>query len=222
MTKVRTVDGRHSFNAIVFDFDGVLVESVDVKTQAFAELYRTHGETVVEQVVAHHLANGGVSRFEKFRYFHSNILGVPLRAEEEVKLGERFSSLVEDAVVAAPYVAGAREFLENNSIRLPMYVASGTPQQELQRIIARRGMAQYFREIYGSPAVKGLILQKIVQDNGCDPNCILMVGDAMTDYEGALQAGTSFIGRVPPGVKNPFPASVRIFPNLEGLQRLCG
>ena len=51
---------------LVFDFDGVLADSVDIKADAFAELYSPYGSEIVEQVVAHQLANGGMSRFEKF------------------------------------------------------------------------------------------------------------------------------------------------------------
>ncbi|MCX5934210.1 MAG: hypothetical protein NTU99_05390, partial [Pseudanabaena sp. LacPavin_0818_WC45_MAG_42_6] len=51
------------YDAIVFDFDGVLVESVDVKTQAFGTLYAEYGDLIVEQVKAYHLLHGGVSRF---------------------------------------------------------------------------------------------------------------------------------------------------------------
>ena len=50
--------------AIIFDFDGVLVESVDVKTRAFASLYEKYGQKVVAQVEDYHLNNGGIARFE--------------------------------------------------------------------------------------------------------------------------------------------------------------
>ena len=60
--------------AVVFDFDGVLAESVDVKTRAYALLFQDEGGDVVRQVVDFHLKNGGVSRFEKFRCYYSDIL----------------------------------------------------------------------------------------------------------------------------------------------------
>ena len=54
---------------IVFDFDGVIAESVQVKTNAFAELYGPFGNDVVQKVISHHEANGGVSRYEKIKYY---------------------------------------------------------------------------------------------------------------------------------------------------------
>ena len=58
-----------AIHAIVFDFDGVLAESVDIKTRAFALLFRDEGEEVVRKVIDFHLKNGGVSRFEKIKFF---------------------------------------------------------------------------------------------------------------------------------------------------------
>lgn len=206
--------GALAFDAIVFDFDGVLVESVDVKTQAFASLYESYGPTVVEKVVAWHLAHGGVSRFEKFRYFHRNFLGRDLPPDEEDALGERFSTLVEDAVVAASWVPGAREFLESRYRGLPLYVASGTPDEELKRILDRRGIAHYFRSVAGSPTNKADILRRFAHFGGVAPQRMLMIGDATTDFDGAVGAGTGFLGRVKSGQSNPFPAQVPVVPDL--------
>lgn len=205
-----------AYDAIVFDFDGVLAQSVDVKTRAFADLYREHGPAVVEQVVAWHLANGGVSRYEKFRHFHRAFLGQALPAEEEVRLGERFSALVEAAVIAAPPVPGSMEFLVAYHDRLPLLVASGTPEDELLRIIEQRGMAHFFAAVAGSPRTKATILLDFAAHLELDPARILMIGDAMTDHDGAVAAGTAFLGIAPP-YDNPFPPAVPVLPDLTGL-----
>ena len=57
---------------IFFDFDGVIAESVKAKSDAFAEIYRPYGSKIVSQVVEYHNLNGGVSRYDKFKYFHKN------------------------------------------------------------------------------------------------------------------------------------------------------
>jgi phosphoglycolate phosphatase-like HAD superfamily hydrolase len=204
------------FDAIVFDFDGVLVESVDVKTRAFAALYEPHGADVVRQVVEWHLAHGGVSRYEKFRYFHQTFLGSALAPAEESELSGRFSALVEEAVIAASWVPGAHEFLEGWHARLPLYVASGTPEAELLRIIERRGMKRYFAGIAGSPRKKGVILRDFLGRSGVSPARLLMVGDAMTDFDGAAEAGVPFLGIAPVGLGH-FPAGASVLPDLTGL-----
>lgn len=204
------------FDAIVFDFDGVLVDSVDVKTRAFAALYEPYGAEVVGKVVAWHLEHGGVSRHEKFRHFHRVFLDRPLREEEVFGLAERFSVLVEDAVVAADWISGAQEFVQDFHRRLPLYVASGTPEEELVRIVDRRRMAAYFAGVAGSPRKKGEILRDFIRRAGIQPSRVLMVGDATTDYQGASEAGTAFLG-VAQEKDNPFPPGVPILPDLAEL-----
>lgn len=208
------------YAAIAFDFDGVLVESVDVKTRAFAALYEPYGEAVVAQVVAYHLAHGGISRFEKFRHFHREFLGLPLAAAEETALGERFSALVEDAVVAAPMVAGAAEFLAAYHSKLPLYVVSGTPEVELHRIVERRRLGGYFRAVFGSPRGKAELLAGIAAAEAIEAARLLMVGDATTDYAGANGAGTAFVGRVADCQIDPFPPGTVTIPDLRALPAL--
>jgi HAD superfamily hydrolase (TIGR01549 family) len=208
-------------DAIVFDFDGVLVESVDVKTRAFAALYAPYGPEACAAVVAYHLEHGGLSRYEKFRHCHRAFLGRELAPEEERALGERFAALVEDAVVAAPWVAGAREFLEAFHARLPLFVASGTPEEELLRIVERRGMRRYFAGVRGAPAAKAQIIAGFAREACVAPERVLMVGDSSTDYEGARRAGAQFV-RVAPPTAPAFAPEVPVLPDLAGLARHIG
>ena len=80
--------------ALVFDFDGVLVESVDTKTKAYAALFKDEGEEVIRSVLKYHLENGGVSRFEKFRFIYQRILCQPLSKEKFHSLCENFSKMI--------------------------------------------------------------------------------------------------------------------------------
>ena len=98
--------------AVIFDFDGVIAESVNVKTDAFARLFEPEGPEIVERVLEHHLANGGVSRFDKFRFYYKEFLARPLSEPELDSLCGQFSHLVVEAVIDAPWVPGAQETLQ--------------------------------------------------------------------------------------------------------------
>ena len=142
-----------TWEAIIFDFDGVVVESGEIKTQAFANLYREHGETIMAEVARYHVLHGGMSRYEKFRYFQHHLLEKPpLTVEEERILDTRFSELVVEAVIASESVAGAAELIRREAERIPLFVASGTPEAELKTIVALRRLARYFTAVRGSPA----------------------------------------------------------------------
>ncbi|PSJ17081.1 HAD family hydrolase [Nitrosomonas supralitoralis] len=206
------------WQAIIFDFDGVVVESGKIKTQAFAELYRPHGADIVEKVVQFHNQNGGMSRYHKFRHFQQHYLNKPPLSEaEEKKLDLLFSELVVEAVIAAEPVPGAIELIRHQAEKIPLFVASGTPDSELKIIVERRGLTPYFKAVSGAPALKKTIIAEILSAYGLKPESVLMIGDAIADLEGAQANNTAFLGRVYPGDPNPFPAHIEIVSDLRGL-----
>jgi phosphoglycolate phosphatase-like HAD superfamily hydrolase len=205
-------------DAIIFDFDGVLVESVDIKTRAFVELYARHGEAVMGAVERYHLGNTGISRFVKFRHIETDILGQPPLDKEGVeRLAARFAQLVIDKVVAAPMVPGAQAFLDRQRGRVPMFVVSGTPSDELAAIIERRGLEAYFEGSWGSPGSKAGHIAELLNLHGLDAGRCLMIGDAMADYEGARANHVPFLGRVASGGASPFPPGTKTFTDFTEL-----
>lgn len=182
-----------NWQAIIFDFDGVIVESGDIKTQAFAELYRSYGPEIEAAVVAYHKQNGGMSRYQKFRYFQEQLLHQsPLTPKEEQALDQRFSELVIEAVIHSESVSGAEALIHNAHKHIPLFIASGTPEKELQRIVERRGLASYFVDVRGSPQPKQTLIAEILKAHALLSEKVLMVGDAMADYLGAKANNTAF------------------------------
>lgn len=184
-----------SLRAIVFDFDGVVLESADLKTEAFIELFEHHGAAVARQVEAHHLANLGISRFKKFEWIYANILQQPLSDAQSHALGEQFSALALDKILAAPFVPGAVDALQTLTGQLPLFVASGTPQAELDLIVERRGLREHFREVWGTPTEKPVILRDLMSRFGLAADEMLFIGDGLSDYKAAHAVGTGFLAR---------------------------
>jgi HAD superfamily hydrolase (TIGR01509 family) len=181
--------------AIAFDFDGVLVESVDVKTRAYAHLFKEYGQDVVSKVVGYHMKNGGISRFVKLRTIYEKILKKPLSEKKFELLSEQFSNIVVDAVVAAPWVEGAQEFLQKNKNRYLYFIVSGTPQEELELIVQRRQMEQYFCAVLGSPKNKVDLFREVLPRLNLTPEETVFVGDAETDWNAAKAIGLAFLWR---------------------------
>lgn len=182
--------------AVIFDFDGVITESNDIKTEAFAKLFKGEGKRIVKKVVDYHLNNAGVSRYKKFKYIYKEILKRPLKNGKFEMLCARFSELVVEDVVSCPYVKGAKEFLEKHASSYKCYVLSATPLEEIKKIITRRKIGHYFSEIYGSPDKKSEVVKKILKGEKLDPKNLLYIGDAMSDYRAAKDSGIHFIARV--------------------------
>ncbi|MBF0378164.1 MAG: HAD family hydrolase [Desulfamplus sp.] len=200
-----------SLQAVFFDFDGVILDSVNVKTEAFAKMFRSYGSEVEQKVVDYHLAHCGISRFNKFRYYYETLLNTPITEEELINLGDKFSDLVLQGVLESPYIEGALESLQLlNRQNIPAFVVSGTPEEELKLIIKRRNIEMLFKEVHGSPRLKNEIIQDIQRKYSIEPSRTLFIGDAMTDYNAAKATGTRFLGIVSKNTSSPFPQDTPI------------
>jgi len=204
--------------AIVFDFDGVILESVDIKTRAFRELFKDYPDHV-ERIVKLHLDNTGMSRFDKFKIICADYLGRPTDDGELSRLGEAFSRIVYQEILHCPFVPGAFEFLEKRSKQYELFLASATPQDELWDIVKGRGLDRFFKGVYGSPRRKDEILLGILVERKLRPEEVVFIGDAINDYRYAREALIPFIGRVPEGQANLFPKQ-HLVATIEDLQDL--
>jgi phosphoglycolate phosphatase-like HAD superfamily hydrolase len=205
---------------VVFDFDGVILESGDIKTEAFLELFAEHEEHRAA-IRRHHLENLGLSRFKKFEWIYQHLLGRQLAAVERQELGERFSRIVFEKVCCAPFVPGARESLEAlAAARVPLIVASGTPQDELERIIKARGLEALFAEVYGTPNEKPEVLRGVIARYGCTASEIVFIGDGTSDADAAASVGVPFLARRTPELAEHWArVGARCVDDLRDLER---
>lgn len=190
-------------SAIIFDFDGVICESVEAKTEAFKKLFQDHPKHL-EKIVQFHMANGGMSRFEKFKIIYRDFLKMELTEEKSRELGKRFIEYSYDLVVNSTFVRGAYEFLNKYYKKFSLFIASGTPREEMISIVKEKKLDKYFQEIYGSPLTKAELIIIILQQKKLDPDQVIFVGDSINDYRGASEAGVRFIGRIHPRYPDPF------------------
>ncbi len=195
----------------------MLAESANIKADAFRDLYAPYGEEVVEKCVAYHNLHAGLSRVLKIHHYHKTFLGIDISDDEVAEWAGRYSDIVEDKVVHCPAVPGAIPFLEAVAGKIPIFVISGTPEEELQRIVTKRGWDHHFDEVHGSPRLKPEIINDILGRRGLDRDQVLFVGDAMTDYNAARDTNLAFLGRVAPGEENLFPDDTEIVDDLSGL-----
>jgi phosphoglycolate phosphatase-like HAD superfamily hydrolase len=181
--------------AIIFDLDGVIIESAEIKTDAFRMLFADYPDRLPE-IIAYHQKNAGISRYNKFRYIYEKMLGQELSLEKEKELGDRFSQIVLDEVIKAPLVAGAEDFLKSKHQRYILFVISGTPEEELHYILRRRGLDIYFQGVYGTPRTKPEVTRRILTEYQLASQEVVFVGDAESDRISAEKVGIFFIARI--------------------------
>jgi phosphoglycolate phosphatase-like HAD superfamily hydrolase len=180
--------------AVVFDFDGVILESADIKTRAFLALYAAYPEKL-PAIREYHLNHVGISRYVKFEYIQGEILGLHYTDADRARLSAEFERLTLEQILRCPEVPGAAQLLRQLGGRVLRVVASGTPHEELQKIVAHRGMSGWFDEVWGTPRTKPEILLDVLTRHHLPPQRVLMVGDGMSDYQAARETGVRFLAR---------------------------
>lgn len=192
--------------AVFFDFDGVICDSVNIKTEAFSEIYRQYGERIEKAVVDFHLSNGGMSRHEKFKFWHKQFFNTEISQNELEQLASEFSNLVLKKVIESDYIHGALDtlnFLKSENI--PMYIVSATPDSEINEIIIKRNLTLYFNGVHGSPLNKEIIVADILFRENYNPRLCLFVGDSLNDLQAAKSNKLQFLGIIDDYNKAIFP-----------------
>jgi phosphoglycolate phosphatase-like HAD superfamily hydrolase len=185
------------FKIVFWDFDGVIKDSVSVKTLGYEKLFSPFGKEVVERVTCHHKMNGGVSRFEKIPLYLS-WAGQPSNTDKVQEYCEQFSKLVQQAVINSPWVPGVYEYLSSHNVVQCFILITGTPQDEIEQILEALEIAQYFREVHGAPKNKANVVNEVLIRLDYSPKQALIIGDSNTDLEAAEENNVAFLLRQTP------------------------
>ena len=201
-----------SAKAVVFDFDGTLVDSTDIKKRGFDYTFADYPEFMPE-IQAYCHGNNHTIRFEKFRYVTEQILHLPYTPEMERRFSQRFADFTTEAVAASPEIPGAEVFLRSLAAYRPALLSS-TPTGILLTILDRRGWRDLFSTIQGAPINKQAWLQGFQNLLGCRADEIVFFGDTDEDERSGKAAGCIFV-RVGPAVSgNGDRLAVRDFTDL--------
>lgn len=208
-------DAGTRLQAIIFDFDGVILDSAGLKTQAFADCYAGEHAEKIAEVVAYQERHGGIGRREKFAYFERAIFDRPGDPDSLDALCRRFAQLADTALLDAPFIPGAEQALATLHGRLPLHLVSGMPEVELKAVLARRQLCGLFASVAGSPKPKLAEFRRILSEGGYAPDAVLAVGDSRTEFDAALELGIPFLAIVAKGAPDFFPADLPRRPDLS-------
>lgn len=181
-----------NYHSLVFDCDGVVLDSNRIKTQAFYDAALIYGHDAAQALKDYHVKNGGISRYKKFEYFLSEILGGHVNPDDLKQLLERFASEVKKGLLAskvAPRLDELRDYTQHTN----WLIVSGGDQAELREAFTQKGLDVFFDGgIFGSPDTKELILEREIRQSNIDKPA-LFLGDSKYDYQAARQAGLDFV-----------------------------
>jgi phosphoglycolate phosphatase-like HAD superfamily hydrolase len=180
------------YKNLVFDCDGVILDSNKVKRDAFYYAAIPYGEMPARALVQYHTQNGGISRFVKFEKFLREMVGQPVTEAAMQELLDRFEQASREGLLECAITPGLAE-LKSAYPDARWMVVSGASQSELNDVFSRRGIDHWFDAgIFGSPDSKDEILSReIASGNLVLP--ALFFGDSRYDHLAATRAGLDFV-----------------------------
>jgi len=186
---------------VVFDFDGVLVDSNVVKRNAYFDIFTSLGATrpVVEAVLEDNRDGNRYQIIECIlrRLVTAGFFSARSRLDKLVtKYAEQYNDICEKYAATCREIAGVSTCLSRLARRYALYVNSATPEDPLRRIICRRGWEIYFREVLGCSHTKTDNLRQILERERISCTEVVFVGDNQQDMTAALQCGCQFVGLV--------------------------
>lgn len=180
------------FRAIVFDFDGTLVDSNSIKE---ACLHATiAGVPGGREALRKALPLGG----DRYRLFGEVARHLDPRDALPERRGYQlaldYGRRCARGIAAAPERRGARAALAALKRRgLKLYVNSATPRRDLLALLRARRLSGYLDGTLGAPASKACNLRRLMQSERLSPRQMVVVGDSTDDLVSARAVGAWFV-----------------------------
>ncbi len=178
---------------IIFDFDGVILDSVPTKTEGFKKLFQNFSTDEVNKLVLYHELNGGKSRYVKIKYFFNELLHKDISEQEILEYANKYSEITKEELTNPKYIIeDTLNFIKTNHKKYEMHIASGADEKDLKYICEKLDLTKYFLSINGSPKIKSEIVKDILLDNRYDINETILIGDSVNDFDSAKNNGIDF------------------------------
>lgn len=182
------------YKTIVFDCDGVILNSNKTKVNAYFEVAKRMGGTdeQAQALVEHHIAKGSFPRNGKIEYYLTHIAPQAISPSLIQQYMEAFDDILDKTLMMCEVAKGLDE-LKLATPNARWMLLSGGDQAELRRIFPRRNLAHLFESgIFGGPDQKEQVLAR-ENANGNIQMPALFVGDSKYDHQASTGAGLDFV-----------------------------
>lgn len=184
------------YKTIFWDFDGVILNSMPIRNMGFELVLKNYPQNEVDALLTYHKANGGLSRYAKFRYLYEVIRGEVVSDEKIGILANQFSAIMlENLINPALLIDDSLQFIKENYKHFNMHIVSGSDGVELRKICESLDIGKYFKTIEGSPTTKQVLVKNLIAQSYLGKNNeICLIGDSINDYEAAQNNLIDFWG----------------------------
>ena len=180
---------------IIWDFDGVIMDSNAVRNNGFEEVLKEYPKEEVSKLMDFHKRNGGLSRYVKFRYFFEEVRNEKITDEQVLFWANKFSEIMlaqlgdKKLLIQETY-----QYILENNLNKKMHIVSASDQTELRLICKKVGIDKLFKSIHGSPTTKILNVKLLLESEEYESNDVVLIGDSINDYQAAIKNNISFCG----------------------------
>ncbi|MFC7397831.1 HAD hydrolase-like protein [Chelatococcus sp. GCM10030263] len=181
------------YGGVIFDCDGVLLDSNRIKAEAFRAVVATHPAEAVEMFCAYQQAHPGLHRRQLFAHFFHEILRDPQADAQAERAVSAFAATTLAALQSCPAIPGALELVRRlDAAGLACVVVSAAEAADLELLLQGRGIAGHLK------AVRGGDRFKVEQIADLLASCViarplLYFGDSRADMEAAEAFAARFV-----------------------------
>ena len=184
-----------NYKVILWDFDGVILDSMAIRDQGFVEVLKEYPEVQVNELLVYHRKNGGLSRYVKFRYFFEKIRAEEISNDSVNGLAEQFSDVMKSLLInPSLLISDSLNFIVENARRYKMHIVSGSDGNELRYLCEQLDIDEYFLTIDGSPTPKKQLVKSVISQFGYAQKDCVLIGDSINDFEAAESNSIDFMG----------------------------
>jgi phosphoglycolate phosphatase-like HAD superfamily hydrolase len=180
---------------IIFDFDGVILESNDIKIEGFKKLFSEFGLEKSDKISDHFRNNAGLSRYDIIAFFFEYFTDQKINEQILKSYAKKYSDIIMDEMKRVRFVSGADNFIVENFNKYKYFIVSSSDQIDLKEICSDRKIEKYFMDIKGSPVKKTVNLAELIKIYQLDLDNTVYIGDSYNDYKACLDNNLRFIAR---------------------------
>ena len=188
---------------ILFDFDGVILDSMPIRDYGFKEIFKDFDDDLVNKLLEYHNQNGGLSRYVKIKYFYNKLLKQEISEDKIINYADNFSKIMKIKLVDKRYlIADTLKFIKESYKKYNLHIVSGSDEKELQYLCKELGIDSFFQSVNGSPTHKNILVENVLATNRYIESETILIGDSVNDYDAATENNLVFYGFNNPNLIN--------------------